>query len=155
MFIPVWCTKKIIIIDFTIYTQLFLVKFKSVVDGPILHSKSIVDGPILHSKSDVGESILHCKSIQNQSTTPFGRCGLTLDWFTTREIVIDFVIHQLSGPLISTIWPYIGNIIEPCLWSNSKSTTAFFISNFHSRMSTVKEFVTFLNYDIIICTKNI
>jgi len=42
------------------------------------------------------------KSIQNQSTTPFGRCGLTLDWFTTREIVIDFAIHQLSGPLIST-----------------------------------------------------
>ena len=43
------------------------------------------------------------KSIQNQSTTPFGRCGLTLDWFTTREIVIDFAIHQLSGPLISAI----------------------------------------------------
>ena len=44
------------------------------------------------------------KSIQNQSTTPFGRCGLTLDWFTTREIVIDFAIHQLLGPLISTIF---------------------------------------------------
>ena len=43
------------------------------------------------------------KSIQNQSTTPFGRCGLTLDWFTTREIVIDFAIHQLLGPLISTM----------------------------------------------------
>ena len=43
------------------------------------------------------------KSIQNQSTTPFGRCGLTLDWFTTSEIVIDFAIHQLSGPLISTV----------------------------------------------------
>ena len=40
------------------------------------------------------------KSNQNQSTTPFGRCGLTLDWFTTREVVIDFVIHQLLGPLI-------------------------------------------------------
>ena len=43
------------------------------------------------------------KSIQNQSTTPFGRCGLTLDWFTTREIVIDFAIHQLLGPLITPI----------------------------------------------------
>ena len=32
-------------VDFTIYTQLFLVKLKSVVDGPILHSKSVVDGP--------------------------------------------------------------------------------------------------------------
>ena len=27
----------------------------------------------------------------------------TLDWFTTPEIVIDFAIHQLSSPLISTI----------------------------------------------------
>ena len=44
------------------------------------------------------------KSIQNQSTTPIGCCGLTLDWFITREIVIDFAIHQLLGPLISTIW---------------------------------------------------
>jgi hypothetical protein len=43
------------------------------------------------------------KSIQNQSTTPFGRCGLTLYLFTTREFVIDFAIHQLLGPLISTI----------------------------------------------------
>ena len=61
-FIPVWYTNKITIIDFTIYTQLFLVKLKSVVDGPILHSKSIVDGPILHSKSIVDGSILHCKA---------------------------------------------------------------------------------------------
>ena len=36
-----------------IYTQLFLVKLKSVVDGPILHSKSVVDGSILHSKAKV------------------------------------------------------------------------------------------------------
>ena len=44
------------------------------------------------------------KSIQNQSTTPFGRCGLTFDWFTTREIVIDFAIHQLLGPLITPMF---------------------------------------------------
>ena len=62
LFIPVWYTNKITIIDFTIYTQLFLVKLKSIVDGPILHSKSIVDGPILHSKSVVDGSILHCKA---------------------------------------------------------------------------------------------
>ena len=60
--IPVWYTNKIPIIDFTIYTQLFLVKLKSVVDGPILHSKSVVDGPILHSKSVVDGSILHSKA---------------------------------------------------------------------------------------------
>ena len=41
------------------------------------------------------------------SRQQFGRCGLTLDWFTTREIVIDFAIHQLLGPLISTI-----NLVE-------------------------------------------
>ena len=41
----------------------------------------------------------------NQSTTPFGCCGLSLDWFTTHEIVIDFAIHQLLGPLISTVLP--------------------------------------------------
>ena len=40
-------------VDFTIYTQLFLVKLKSVVDGPILHSKSVVDRSILHSKAKV------------------------------------------------------------------------------------------------------
>ena len=132
--IPAWYINKFTIIDFTIYTQLFLVKLKSVVDGPILHSKSVVDGSILHCKAKVcvfskiyyGKivnipyrnvyqrtwKLVDCKiynsstrgkSIQNQSTTPFGRCGLTLDWFTTREIVIDFAIHQLSGPLISTI----------------------------------------------------
>ena len=33
-------------IDFTIYTRLFLVKLKSVVDGPILHTKNVVDRPI-------------------------------------------------------------------------------------------------------------
>ena len=60
--IPVRYTNKITIIDFTIYTQLFLVKLKIVVDGPILHSKSVVDGPILHSKSVVDGSILHCKA---------------------------------------------------------------------------------------------
>ena len=31
--IPVWYTNKITIIDFDIYTQLFLVKLKRVVDG--------------------------------------------------------------------------------------------------------------------------
>ena len=51
--IPVWYTNKITIIDFTIYTQLFLVKLKSVVDGPILHSKSVVDRSILHCKAKV------------------------------------------------------------------------------------------------------
>ena len=51
-----------LIIDFTIYTQLFLVKLRSVEDGPILHPKSVVDGPILHSKSVVDGSILHCKA---------------------------------------------------------------------------------------------
>ena len=60
--IPAWYINKFTIIDFTIYTQLFLVKLKSVVDGPILHSKSVVDGPILHSKSVVDGSILHCKA---------------------------------------------------------------------------------------------
>ena len=129
--IPAWYINKFTIIDFTIYTRLFLVKLKSVVDGPILHSKSVVDGSILHCKAKVcvfskiydGKIInipyrnvyqrtwklVDCKiynsstrgkSTQNQSTTPYGRCGLTLDWFTTREIVIDFAIHQLSGPLI-------------------------------------------------------
>jgi hypothetical protein len=34
VFIPVWYTDKITIMDFTIYTWLFLVKLKSVVDGP-------------------------------------------------------------------------------------------------------------------------
>ena len=60
--IPAWYINKFTIIDFTIYTQLFLVKLKSVIDGPILHSKSVVDGPILHSKSVVGGSILHSKA---------------------------------------------------------------------------------------------
>ena len=47
-------TNKITIIDFTIYTQLFLVKkLKSVVDGPILHSKSVVDGSILYCNAKV------------------------------------------------------------------------------------------------------
>ena len=62
MVIPAWYINKFTIIDFTIYTQLFLVKLKSVVDGPILHSKSVVDGPILHSKSVVDGSILHSKA---------------------------------------------------------------------------------------------
>ena len=52
-YIPAWYINKFTIIDFTIYTQLFLVKLKSVVDGPILHSKSVVDGSILHSKAKV------------------------------------------------------------------------------------------------------
>ena len=56
LLIPAWYINKFTIIDFTIYTQLFLVKLKSVVDGPILHSKSVVDGPILHSKSVVDGS---------------------------------------------------------------------------------------------------
>ena len=51
--IPAWYINKFTIIDFTIYTQLFLVKLKSVVDGPILHSKSVVDGSILHCKAKV------------------------------------------------------------------------------------------------------
>ena len=51
--IPVWYTNKFTIIDFTIYTRLFLVKLKNIVDGPILHSKSIVDGSILHCKAKV------------------------------------------------------------------------------------------------------
>ena len=62
LIIPVWYTNKITIIYFTIYTQLFLVKLKSIVDGPILHSKTIVDGPILHSKSIADGSILNCKA---------------------------------------------------------------------------------------------
>ena len=41
--------------------------------------------------------------VVNQSTTPSGGFGLTLDWFTTREIVVDFAIHQLSDPLIPTM----------------------------------------------------
>ena len=61
--IPVWYTNKVTIIDFTIYTQLFLVKLKSVVDGPISHPKSVVDGPILHPKSAVDGPILHSKSV--------------------------------------------------------------------------------------------
>ena len=60
--IPAWYINKFTIIDFTIYTQLFLVKLKTVVDGPILHSKSVVDGPILHSKSVVDRLILHSKA---------------------------------------------------------------------------------------------
>jgi len=60
--IPAWYINKFTIIDFTIYTRLFLVKLKRVVDGPILHSKSVVDGPILHSKSVVDRSILHSKA---------------------------------------------------------------------------------------------
>ena len=49
--IPAWYINIYTIIDFTIYTRLFLVKLKSVVDGPILHSKSVVDGSILHCKA--------------------------------------------------------------------------------------------------------
>ena len=67
MTIPVWYTNTITIIDFTIYTQLFLVKLKSVVDGPILHFKSVVDGPILHSKSVVDGPILYSKSVVDGS----------------------------------------------------------------------------------------
>ena len=49
------------------------------------------------------------KSIQSQSTTTEGSCGLILDWFTTSWGVIDFAIHQLSGPLIHIpVW-YINN----------------------------------------------
>ena len=62
MLIPVWYTNKVTIIDFTIYTQLFLVKLKRLVDGPILHSKSVVDGPILHYKSVEDRSILQFKA---------------------------------------------------------------------------------------------
>ena len=61
--IPAWYINKFPIIDFTVYTWFFLVKLKSVVDGPILHYKSVVDGPILHSKSAVDGSILHSKSV--------------------------------------------------------------------------------------------
>ena len=149
MCIPAWYINKFTIIDCTIYTQLFLVKLKSIVDGPILHSKSIVDGSILHCKAKVcvfskiydGKIInipyrnvyqrtwklVDCKiynsstrgkSIQNQSTTPFGRCGLTLDWFTTREIVIDFAIHQLLGPLITPI--HYGQFV---FWDPTKKRT--------------------------------
>jgi hypothetical protein len=50
---PAWYINKFTIIDFTIYTLLFLVKLKSVVDGLILHSKSVVDGSILHCKAKV------------------------------------------------------------------------------------------------------
>ena len=57
----------------------------------------------------INSSTCH-KSIQN----PFGRCGLTLDWFTTRAIVIDFAIHQLSGPLISTM--QLQKFFDPILW---------------------------------------
>ena len=53
LLIPSWYINKFTIIDFTIYTRLFLVKLKSVVDGPILHSKSVVDGSILHCKAKV------------------------------------------------------------------------------------------------------
>ena len=51
--IPAWYINKFTIIDFTIYTPLFPVKLKSVVDGPIFHSKSVVDGSILHCKAKV------------------------------------------------------------------------------------------------------
>ena len=64
------------------------------------------------------------KSIQNQSTTPFGRCGLTLDWFTTCEIVIDFAIHQLLGPLISTVLWYVSGVEcseSPLLFNSNPS----------------------------------
>ena len=61
-YIPAWYTDKVTIIDFTIYTRFFLVKLKSVVDGPILHYKSIVGGLILHSKSIGDGSIFHCKA---------------------------------------------------------------------------------------------
>ena len=60
--IPVWYTNNFTTIDFTIYTRLFLVKLKSIVDRPILHSKSILDGPILHTECVVDGSILHCKA---------------------------------------------------------------------------------------------
>ena len=62
LIIPAWYINKFTIINFTIYTRLFLVKLKRVVEGPILNSKSVVDGPILHSKSVVDGSILHCKA---------------------------------------------------------------------------------------------
>ena len=41
LIIPVWYNNKITIIDFTIYTQLFLVKLKSIVDGPFQHGTLI------------------------------------------------------------------------------------------------------------------
>ena len=50
-----------------IYTQLFLVKLKSIIDGPILHPKSVVDGPILHPKSVVDGPTLHSKSVVDGS----------------------------------------------------------------------------------------
>ena len=53
LFIPAWDINKFTIIDFTIYTRLFLVKLKSIVDRTILHSKRIVDGSILHCKANV------------------------------------------------------------------------------------------------------
>ena len=93
----------------------------TVLDRSILHCKAkvcvfskIYDGKIINIPyrnvyqrtwklvdCKIYNSSTRGKSIQNQSTTPFGRCGLTLDWFTTREIVIDFAIHQLLGPLIT------------------------------------------------------
>ena len=42
LIIPVWYNNKITIIDFTIYTQLFLVKLKRVVDGPFQYGILII-----------------------------------------------------------------------------------------------------------------
>ena len=118
--IPAWYINRFTIIDFTIYTRFFLVKLKIVVDGPILHSKSVVDGPILHSKSVVDGSILHSKakvcifSVFMMVKLLIYHTGMCIkgpeSWWIaksitsqllTREIVTDFAIHQLSGPLIT------------------------------------------------------
>jgi hypothetical protein len=57
----------------------------------------------------------------------FGSGIKNLVWFTTREIVTDFAIHQLLGPLISTILTYFEglNLNYRSVWRFLKSFTWF------------------------------
>ena len=72
--IPAWYINKFTIIDFTIYTRFFLVKLKSVVDGPILHSKSVVDGPIQYGY--IIEVTISYYPIRNGWKLWYGKNGL-------------------------------------------------------------------------------
>ena len=65
-------------------------------------SKTVVD---LAKTGTLKYSVYLCPFLQRVQNK-FGSGIKNLVWFTTREIVTDFAIHQLLGPLISTILTY-------------------------------------------------
>ena len=109
LIIPAWYINKFPIIDFTIYTQLFLVKLKSVVDRPILHSKSVVDGSILHSKAKVCVfSVFMMVKLLIYHT---GMCIKGPEsWWIAKSITPHLVVNQ------SKINPQLPSVVVDWIW---------------------------------------